>query len=174
MQSSSPNPYQALPDASAPQPRGPELPPVDAGVRVRPLAILVGSAVDTFATMAFQFLYVMVMLFRLGGSSSIDREIAETLRLLPHQLTLYVAGGAMSVLGGYAAGLIARRNEVLHGFGAGILSVIFAKIMSSPASAPPASGAEAAMIALATPLTIASATLGGYLARVRARQAAAS
>ncbi|MFN7950551.1 MAG: hypothetical protein U0610_02415 [bacterium] len=174
MQSSPPNPYQTLPGASSPESRQPGVPPVDDGAPFRPRAMVVGSVVDTMATMSFQFLYVMVMLFRLGGSSGSEHEIAETLKMLPHQLTLYVAGGAMSVLGGYVAGLIARRNEVLHGLGAGVLSVILGKLMSGPDGGLPTNGAEAAMVALATPLTIASAALGGYIARVRAHAAASA
>ena len=160
------NPFQPPPSLEGVRPRPesePETPPLPP---VRPLAVAVGAVVDNVATGAFLMLYATMMVVRIGDSG-FEREVERTLRTLPHQLTLYVVGGVMSVLGGLVAGVIARRNEVWHGLAAGMLSSLFGKLVADSGSAAPTSGAEVWMAALATPLTIASAGLGGFLAARR-------
>lgn len=139
---------------------------------VRPLAVLIGAVVDNAATWAFAILYQIVMVMRVG-EAGFEHEIERTLHTLPHMLTLYVAGGAMSVLGGLVAGTIARRNALGHGLAAGVLSAMIGKMVDSmlrdPGAAASITSAEVWMSVLATPLTIASAGLGGYLAARRLR-----
>lgn len=161
------NLFQPPPSADSARPR-PELAEDETAPMVRPLAVLVGAVVDNVATWAFLFLYATVMAVQIGDAG-FEHDLERALRTLPHQLTLYVVGGAMSVLGGLVAGTIAGRNELLHGLAAGVLSSIVGKMLADPSSAAPASGAEVWMAALATPLTIASAGLGGFLAARRRR-----
>lgn len=162
------NPFQPPPSGDSVRPR----PEIDSAAPVappvRPLAVVVGAVVDNVATWAFLFLYATIMAVRIG-EAGFEGELERTLRTLPHQLTLYLAGGAMSVLGGLVAGTIARRNELWHALAAGVLSSLFGKVLSDSASAAPTSGAEVWMATLATPLTIASAGLGGLLAARRRR-----
>jgi len=162
------NPFQPPPSGERERPRAELEPEAPVTPPVRPLAVLVGAVTDNFATLVFVYLYAFIMAVRIG-ESGFEHEIERTLRSLPHQLTLYVAGGAMSVLGGLVAGVIAGRNELWHGLAAGLLSSLIGKAIGSSDTAAPTSGAEVWMAALATPLTIASAGLGGFLAARRRR-----
>jgi hypothetical protein len=162
MEPSTSNPYQSLPDASSGRAADSSTSSTFAPP-VRPLASIVGAVVDNLATIAFGIMYQLVMVFRLGDMSGLQQEVERNLQLLPHRLTLYVAGGGMSVLGGYIAGRIARRNELWHGLAAGLISVLIGKLMF-PGGHAASDAADALMEALGTPLTIASAGLGGYLA----------
>ncbi len=153
------------PPRDPPAPPLPGHPPAETAA-ASPLAVIVGAAVDLLSTTAFQFIYDVMLAMRLGDGGAFDQEQVErTLGLLPHRLTLYAAGGGMSVLGGFVAGRIARRNELWHGVAAGFLSVLIGKILSSSTPAVVSlDAADKVMNALATPLTIASAALGGFLA----------
>lgn len=107
------NPYAALPDEEhrAPAVRvASELEPP----RFRPLAVVVGLAVDIGGSQVVAGLYVLAVAVHLGIGPDLSARLMLTLSGVPQLTVLFVLGSGMSALGGFVTAVIAKQREYRH------------------------------------------------------------
>lgn len=124
------------PQESIPPPIGPR--GFFTGVRIRP--IIVGVIVDHVATYVLTILYLIAYFLKepLGETLSeeaIQKALNEALSSPEGLVSLGIIGAFCTALGGYAAGRLAKVDEVKHGALVGLASLIFGVVQKTMAGA---------------------------------------
>jgi hypothetical protein len=134
--------------------------------QLKPWPIVVGILVDTFASLALVFAYVLLVFgVQLARGDALSDPVPGTVEVL----VLESLGILVTALGGFVAGWMAKTLETLHGLAVGIGAVIIWWLFDlvEPTEGPLAWWEVASSFAV-VPL----GALGGYLAKwVTARAA---
>jgi hypothetical protein len=142
-----------------------------------PLAVIAGAVTDVVGSNVIALCYgTIYAVTAMPGMIEQGLSQQEATARLTEQATgspiLLVLGLAMSILGGYVAGRIAKRNRVLHALGAALLLLVFGIIVNLVVTGSPLGAARVAgsLPAWAGPiLTVAQVLvtmLGGYIAKL--------
>ena len=134
------------------------------------VGVIVGGIVDILATNVFAIPVVMYVMFRdhligAGAAQTLARTIASDMPLVA---TMMVLGALASVLGGYTAAWIARRNHLVIGALSAYLCTVFG-IMSLIQGTP---GISLLQHLGGFALSPALGLLGGYLRALQTRRVA--
>jgi len=147
------------------------------------LAVVTGVIVDLGGTNVVSGIYTVILVFglvarymqqNLSPSQIQERLVAElTATNIGMSIPMIVLGILLSVLGGYAAGKIARQNETVYGFATGLGVILVSVTLTILMGLPTQTQNPIWQIALGLAVNIGSTTVGGYLALLQRKQKAA-
>lgn len=126
-------------------------------------AIVLGAVADIVATVLASIIFVFILIAVKGeqGQEFSEEALREMLAAPEIQMAWLLIGLGCSVLGGYIAGRLAKREEVKHGALAGFLSVVLGVLMEMASGVRAASSTDEVTTYL---VTVAAGALGGYIA----------
>ena len=122
---------------------------------LKPWPVVAGLLVDSLGSIAVGVVYVAVVL---GAHAVRGTEITDDL-FDSHVNITAILGLLLTVAGGFVAGWLAKTNEVRHGIGVGVGSVLIWLLLDW---AVPADGPESIVEMISFFAVIPAAALGGY------------
>ena len=119
-------------------------------------AVVLGALVDNLGTM----FAISLLILALSSTGLSEDGVAERLKTPSGELLVLIIGMGWTTTGGYAAGRMAKRSELLHGSMVAVIGILLALIFRDPGRP---HWAEIAGFIAMLPVGI----FGGYLARQR-------
>lgn len=162
------NPYAALPDDGAPPARA--APESAAPRRFSVLAVFVGTALDIGASRVIAWTYQLGLMIHVGPGADAAERFRDAATSFPHRHVVFVLGAAMSVLGGFVNGVIARRRELAHGVAESLLTMAVVTVLRLGTPTEALLPAPAWLLPLSYALVVPTVLLGSHLAAERRRR----
>ncbi len=122
-------------------------------------AVFAGAFVDNLGTM----FSLSLLILALSSTGLSENDVAERLKTLSGKLLVLIVGMGWTMAGGYTAGRVAKRSELLHGALAAMISITLALLLRDEGKP---DWSEIAGLAIMLPIGSA----GAYLARQRRRK----